>query len=271
MLIEQAFFNLPEIMVGNGYDKQEYEGGVVSAFSLALLQQFNGRNINNPISNIYAEKSYLKEYIQNYLKNPCTFRCDLYVNTGKTNLDNDNLYKYGFRNTNYIEAKFFRNSKENSTLNAYNLLMDIYRLQILPIYLENKYKNSTTNLGRYFLHVYKGKPHEYLGKKFSWITKKLIAGDHQITIHLNEDSAQFSDFPQLIKSELNVTNFVIEYYGDNNLYTFVLTRINNFSIKNQTGYYEISKDGYIKHNKHLNILNEFIIKRKLVKIKLIVK
>lgn len=258
MLIEQAFFNLPEIMVGNGYDKQEYEGGIVSAFSLALLQQFNGRNINNPISSIYAERSYIKENIQKYLNASCAFRCDLYIDLEKTNLNNTNLYTYGFRTANYIETKFFRNSKDNSTLNVYNILLDIYRLQILPIYLENKYKNGTSKLGRYFLHVYKGKPHEYIGNKFSWLAKKLVSGDQEIIIDLNEDSAQFCDFPQLIKSTLNVTNFVIEYHGNNELYTFILTRVNTFLVKSQNGYYKISKDGEICHNQHLKVLKEFI-------------
>lgn len=48
MLIEQAFLALPEILHGWGYQDQDYEAGLVNAFSLALLQVLNGRNAPNP-------------------------------------------------------------------------------------------------------------------------------------------------------------------------------------------------------------------------------
>ena len=62
MIIEQAFYNLPEILVGAGYAKQEYEAGIVSAYSLALLQELNGRNVSLPISAIYAEKQFSAKF-----------------------------------------------------------------------------------------------------------------------------------------------------------------------------------------------------------------
>ena len=46
MLFEQAFYYLPEIMAGANYPAQDYEGGIVGAYTMALLQALNGRNIN---------------------------------------------------------------------------------------------------------------------------------------------------------------------------------------------------------------------------------
>lgn len=49
MLIEQTFHNLPEILLGAGYSRQEYsqgfEASIVSAFSLAILQELNGKTL----------------------------------------------------------------------------------------------------------------------------------------------------------------------------------------------------------------------------------
>lgn len=266
MLIEQAFFNLPEIMVGNGYAKQNYEAGIVSAFSLALLQEFNGRNINNPISNIYAERKYLdnkiQTYISNYKKKNISFknlRCDLFVSLTNTELQNTRLYTYGFRENNYIEAKFFRGDsiKSNSTLNVYNILLDIYRLIILPSHTESryKYKNNKSNIGRYFLHVYQGKPLDYIGTKFNWLAKSMIAGDHKLEIKLKENSSQFSNFPQLIMANIELTNFVIEQHDeDDELYTFILTRINGFNVYKSNCFHKICKNGDMKHNQYIDLL-----------------
>lgn len=48
MLIEQAFFSLPEVLHGTGYQSQSYEYGIVSVLILSLLKVLNGRNAPNP-------------------------------------------------------------------------------------------------------------------------------------------------------------------------------------------------------------------------------
>jgi len=58
MFTEGAFSTLPEILLGSGYQKQDYESGLVGAFSLALLQALNGRNIANQISCMQHEKLF---------------------------------------------------------------------------------------------------------------------------------------------------------------------------------------------------------------------
>jgi hypothetical protein len=56
MLIEEAFFSLPEILHGSGYQTQSYESGIVSALTLSLLQVLNGRNAPRVRSHLNIHK-----------------------------------------------------------------------------------------------------------------------------------------------------------------------------------------------------------------------
>ena len=71
MIIEQAFVSLPELLMGNHYATQDYEAGLVGVFSMAILQELNGRNVAHPIQHLQAERRY----------DPASARrADLYVN-----------------------------------------------------------------------------------------------------------------------------------------------------------------------------------------------
>ncbi len=56
MLIEQAFFSLPEVLHGTGYQSQSHDFGIVSALTLSLLQVLNGRTVPNPIGCLQSER-----------------------------------------------------------------------------------------------------------------------------------------------------------------------------------------------------------------------
>lgn len=58
MLIEQAFFSLPEVLHGTGYQSQSHESGIASALTLSLLQVLNGRKVPNPIGCLQSERLY---------------------------------------------------------------------------------------------------------------------------------------------------------------------------------------------------------------------
>jgi hypothetical protein len=153
MIIEQAFFNLPEVLVGTGYQKQDYEAGIVSAMSLAILQALNGRNLDNPISAIRVEKRYPFDNTKNRKK---YLRYDLDLDIGNLGILNSRMKKYGWRRHSNLECKFFRtagNKKPaNTTTNSILCLLDVIRLCTLQTS-----KDST----RYFLHVYDRNPNEY--------------------------------------------------------------------------------------------------------------
>ena len=58
MIIEQALIALPELLLGNHYAVQEYEAGIVGVFSMAILQELNGRNVSHPVQHLQAERRY---------------------------------------------------------------------------------------------------------------------------------------------------------------------------------------------------------------------
>jgi hypothetical protein len=238
MLIEQAFYNLPEILVGSGYAHQEYEAGIVSAFSLAILQELNGRNVPNPISFITAEKRFSKDIKK--------LRADLHVNLGNLFVGSKAYSDFGFRYSNWIEAKFFRRGKgvPPSTQNLGQVVADLVRLAVLvPLQrAKDKNGNDTNSLitGRYFLHVYYGEPFEHLNparkkqgvEKRKWVDPLFKDGKSEIEdFELEgETAALFSQLGKglsTLKCSIKFTNIKITPIRDINqpYYTFVLSRI----------------------------------------------
>jgi hypothetical protein len=112
VLIEQAFFHLPEILHGSGYTLQEYEAGIVGALSLSVLQVLNGRNATNPISYLHQEKLYREKGVYQGASVPRYLRADLRVKAYELKTGNKRLAQYGWRDYKWLEAKFLRGQSE---------------------------------------------------------------------------------------------------------------------------------------------------------------
>jgi hypothetical protein len=246
MLIEQAFYNLPEILTGFGYAEKNYEAGIVSAYSLALLQELNGRNMNLPISAIYVEQPYFKPHGNH--------RCDLFIDLfRKLYVGSAEYSEFGFRYYNWMEAKFFRSTK--SVQKVSSLVTDIFRLLVLPEPL-GKFRHTVkegkpTYIARYMLHVYKGDPKTRLewvrqdGSQRSWLDELMQPGFRTIAdFELNLESNKFFStyakpgLMQIKVTNLMVTNRVIEPRPvaatgliNPKLYKFVLTRLDSATIE----------------------------------------
>ncbi len=106
MIFEQSFFNLPEILVGARFLEQAYETGITGAFAMAVLQELNGRNVNNPLAHIQLEHSY--QVPDGSAKR--SIRADMFLRTQNIGVSNKNLDSYGWRHSNFLEAKFIRDS-----------------------------------------------------------------------------------------------------------------------------------------------------------------
>ena len=254
MIIEQALMNLPETMVGAGFGHKNYEGSIVSAFSLAILQSLNSRNIPNPMSCIIAEYAYERTKSKN-------LRVDLKISLGKTFLGTKAYSNYDFRFENFIEAKYYQlsqsatnTSKGNPTQNTVAVLKDIIRLILLPTTTRKKNKS---NIGRYFLHVYEGGD---IGKHISlkkrkgttkrlWLENLTTQGDFDIKLDdIKEDDYEWWKSLNISKLEINVTNYRISSIPiannqiQNTIYTYLLTRINSFSVCIGNGDYTLELD-----------------------------
>lgn len=97
MLIEQAFFSLPEILHGSGYQTQSYESGIVSALALSLLQVLNGRNVPNPIGCMQSERLYRRDGLYSVGGQARYLRADLFANVDRLYVANKRLSQYGSR------------------------------------------------------------------------------------------------------------------------------------------------------------------------------
>lgn len=231
MIIEQAFVALPELLLGNYHAIQNYEAGIVGIFSLAILQELNGRNVPHPIQHFQAERRY----------NPAlSRRADLFVNLRRLMVANRRLGNYGWRHHNWIEAKFYRNKlpdQRHATNKAKyqgQMIADLIRLSCLvPLTLGDHDSN-----GRYFLHVYDDEPRYYLAyENRPWVKALHQAGRQDIVINqLAAESAtakkEFGEGLQGLQIQATVTNFVnfpITMSVNETHYWCVLTRFDALS------------------------------------------
>jgi hypothetical protein len=235
MLLEQAFFHLPEILHGSGYQQQEYEGGIVGAFSLALLQALNGRNVTNPIACLQNERRFRPGGTYLQLANPRHLRADLYLDISRLFTATRRLAQYGWRHHNWIEAKFLRGQAGEANTHCTNKtnyvaghLADLIRLATLVP--EHDLENSSS--GRYFLHVYDAPPEFYLTSRVrEWCRAISEPGTHAFLLE-NLDAERprvrqlLGELPGL-SIALSVTNFVIKPSDYSHLpcYWCILTRV----------------------------------------------
>jgi hypothetical protein len=253
MIYEQAFYNLPEILVGARYLEQDFEAGITGAFAMAVLQELNGRNINNPISHIRMEHKYLSPPA---LARVRTIRVDMFLRTQAIGVANKLMDAYGWRFQNYLEAKFIKESS-NQTVSRAELAVDLVRLAVLA----RAKPPGVDSVGRYLLHVYRGKPETLMGgpktktgkqkKNYQdWIDTLRKPGMSEITIDVGKDTAKAAfgkRFPAPI-NELKLTAMVrtIEiapmWTVDGSQYWCYLTRIESFKCTAVGKSFEVKSD-----------------------------
>lgn len=240
MIFEQAFMSLPEFLTGTPFKRYQFEGTIVTAFSMAVLQELNSRNVPNPVSLLRAEVNYPIDDRK---------RADLHIDLRKLDIFNDDLQLYGFYENNWLEAKFCRLSKSGipvtTTLaSTFLILKDFIRLcSLVP---DNQLQNDDSISGRYLLHAYQGDPSQYFvynrnqsksRTEREWIKPLIEPGRQTIKINdLNFETTQtfkkcVGKKASRISVEATVTNFVHrprEY--NEGVYHIVLTRIEDFQL-----------------------------------------
>lgn len=236
MIIEQAFFALPEFLVGTGFAKYDSEGTLVMSYAMAVLQELNGRNVNNPIALINAEKTY---------PNASARAADLHLDVARVGTHNPALAKFGFHVEGWLEAKFFRKNNGKPTVDltkaTYVLLRDLLRLAILPSQVVGQPLSS----GRYLLHAYQGSYDDHLamernsGTGEGRVARGWLASLHKpgtSTFQLGDLTAEPVEFDKQIgpllrdlAASLTVTTFAIA--STTSEYQLYLTRLDAFSVE----------------------------------------
>lgn len=188
MLVEAAFYKLPELLISNFAHADTYEGTLVNSFSTCLLMELNGRNIPNPYEHIHTEKPY-----------PTTgedqrrLRADLFLNLeGAVRVDG-RMAAYGVRELNWVEVKgFFESTRSssipNKTTRVGDLIRDLTRLALLPKELQGSIRQN----GRYLLVVFANEPDQSLAfgspkQGRLWLKSLFTQGLSQVEIDLAKE------------------------------------------------------------------------------------
>lgn len=251
MLIEQAFFSVPEILTANFYPTTEYEGGLVTAMSRAILQELNGRNTPNPNALIQGECSFTPGGIPIGGAKRRFLRADMFVNLKPLDLGNREFERFGWRYHNWLEAKFFRRGRKvdggfkkivNQTSHTALIAADLIRLATLV----PETRGIPSRSARYLLHVYDCKPSDHVfynrddQTERTWL-KHLHSGASSRKIKGLHGANEGKVFKGIVgtrdlKLSLRVTNRVIRPVVIDDAkanYWCILTRIN--SIKARVG------------------------------------
>lgn len=275
MIFEQAFHYLPEILSGKSYPRQDHEGGIVAAFTMAVLQELNARNAANPLSLIQCEKLYRPKAASwpslNKNSGPRYLRADMRVSLHEMKQGNSSLSAYGWRHANWLEAKFFRafhaqtgmpKANGNQSLHTGSLLADLYRiLALCPRGVPRKLDRAAdqinrSNVGRYLLHVYSGRVDQHLSLNMrghgerQWIRAITKPGQQSLENFLlqSEPSAvrqHVGTGLTDLRLDFNCTNFVIspvETQPKSVTYTSILTRIDAFKLTRDGVFWGVGDD-----------------------------
>lgn len=274
MIPEQALFHLPEILAGTGYPRQRYEGGIVAAFGLALLQSLNGRNVANPISCLHAERPYRGQtgWKRGTTSGRRYLRSDLHLDLSNLHIGSEQLSAYGWRFNNWFEAKFFRKSTSNAQQNTGGLLADLIRLLALvpnKTVIDDAGKKRLIT-GRYLLHVYESfDPADYLSVRKNigkgseprkWL-HPLIAGGPNICSRIKLSDYEGGGIMGEINSnlgdlelEFQATTWRIgptyDLGSDVRQYVCILSRIDAFSLARNKAKLVVGADRAVKATKN---------------------
>jgi hypothetical protein len=190
MIIEGAFFKLPELLLGHDSPEGQYEATLASHLAMAVLLELNARNIPMPQRRIHVERPYPVE------KTGPAARSDLHVDLDGVFPPGPSLSHYGFHAHNWIECKFY--AKIGRARGTTTKISDVGRLTRdllrLCLFVKEKVSDVQAN-GRYLVAVFNRRPSEYLAfhrqspdPDRTWLQELLIPGRHQIEIPLRGET-----------------------------------------------------------------------------------
>lgn len=277
MIIETAFVNLPELLTGSRYPTQDYEGGIVGALSLSLLQKLNGANINSPLAAIQLERLYRKtNFWVDEAGNSRHLRVDLHLNLKGFRTASRGLSAYGWRHNNWLEAKFFRASTTGQMQNTASLLADLLRLMTLVPIERAKNDQSRTNSGRFLLHVYHGQPQDYLSinrrqngidSERGWLAPMLDYGRWETDDYVDLRSETNGILQQInrrlgdLQIRYTCTNYIVEPVADvaeENFYCCILTRLDSFSVRLNQATWTVREDRTFSNQQSFQQISDFV-------------
>lgn len=192
MIIEGAFYKLPELLLGHSFPESQYEATLTSNLAMAILLELNARNVPMPQGRVHVERPY------EVSKPGPACRADLYVDLEGLYPTGSWLRNYGVKEKNWIESKFYggigrASGTETKTSNAGQIARDLLRLCLFVEELQGKIRHN----GRYLLVVFNRKPEAYLafqrakGQDRHWLRQLLSPGRHCVSFSTRDEASSF--------------------------------------------------------------------------------
>jgi hypothetical protein len=194
MIIEGAFYKLPELLISHASPRWQYEATLASHLAMAVLLELNARNLPMPQSRIHIERPYPIE------KAGPASRADLFVDLEGVFTHGLWMPCYGAKRNTWLEAKFFGSigrgtGTEPKTENAARILKDLLRLCIFVKEERSGHRDNS----RYFVAIFNRTPEIYLAyqRRFpgesdrEWLRTLLSPGRHQLQISLDGEATVF--------------------------------------------------------------------------------
>lgn len=192
MIVENAFFKLPELLTSSYDHTDTFEATVVHFVALALHMELDCRNIPRPFEHVYTEKPY-----PTLVKGSRRLQADLFLKLEGAIPTHGRMALYGTREVNWIEVKAFLGSTRKAatppkTENVGRIFRDILRLCLLPEEFQGKNRQN----GRYLLMVFSNNPAGSLafksgGRPRSWLAEMLSEGLSEVEIDTSTEQKSF--------------------------------------------------------------------------------
>jgi hypothetical protein len=188
MLIEAAFYKLPEVLTSRFDHADTYEGSLLSSFVACVMMELNARNIPNAYEHIHTEKPYPTS-----APGERRWRADLLLKLeGAVDIDGRRQL-YGMREQAWVELKgFFESTRSQSTPPKTALtgllLHDILRVCLLPEELPGRIRQNA----RYVLVVLANPPHQSLSfggphRSRGWLESLFRDGHSTVDVDLRDE------------------------------------------------------------------------------------
>lgn len=188
MLIEAAFFKLPEVLTSRYDHADTYEGTLLSSFVACVMMELNSRNIPNPHEHVCTEKPY-----PTIGSGQRRWRADLLLKLSGAVDVGGRRQLYGMRELSWLELKgFFESTRSSSippkTVQAGLVFRDLLRVCLLPEELPGSIRQNA----RYVLVVLANEPRASLpfGAR-QWLEDLFREGHSEPHIVLSNEPESF--------------------------------------------------------------------------------
>lgn len=179
MILESAFYKLPELLETSAARQQVREATVIHAMATAVLMELNARNIQHPTQHVVVEKRF------NASGPAANYSADLYCQLNGAISQPELVEGYGYRTDNWLEGKaYLSRTLKKRPEDIGGIVRDLMRLCAFPEELQGGIRQNS----RYLLILSSTDPAKFWdgADDRQWITELTIPGARKFSVPTNE-------------------------------------------------------------------------------------